>query len=130
MLPRLSDIPHLVIDILLCRAWLHHALLAKQSLLQLPLVARQWFRPCLSANPKCGSLMLTSGMRMLLTKDQLAALIGHELAHIRSRDTLAATIGTVFLEAILMFALLRGDHRASYCLAMVRRPPPNKGKTK
>jgi heat shock protein HtpX len=58
------------------------------------------------ANPKCASLILTKGLRKLLPKDQLTALIGHELAHIRSRDTLAATIGAVFLEAILSIALV------------------------
>src|SRR5665811_534412 len=40
------------------------------------------------ANPKCASIILTKGLRKLLPKDQLTALIGHELAHIRSRDTL------------------------------------------
>jgi heat shock protein HtpX len=58
------------------------------------------------ANPKQASLILTKGLRKALSKDQLAAIIGHELAHIRSRDTLAATIGAVFLEAIIGLAMI------------------------
>ena len=58
------------------------------------------------ANPSCASLVLTKGIRRLLTKDELAALIGHEIGHIKSRDTLAAAIGATFLDAILTLSLL------------------------
>jgi len=58
------------------------------------------------ANPKCASIILTTGLRKTLSKEQIAAIIAHELAHIRSRDTLAATVGAMFLEAILTLALV------------------------
>jgi heat shock protein HtpX len=60
------------------------------------------------ANPKCASIILTKSVRKLLPKDQIAPLIAHELGHIKARDTLAATIGAMFLDAILMFAIALG----------------------
>jgi heat shock protein HtpX len=60
------------------------------------------------ANPKCASIILTKSVRKLLPKDQIAPLIAHELGHIKARDTVAATIGAMFLDAILMFAIALG----------------------
>jgi heat shock protein HtpX len=60
------------------------------------------------ANPKCASIILTKSLRKLLPKNQIAPLIAHELGHIKSRDTLAAAIGAMFLDAILMFAIALG----------------------
>jgi heat shock protein HtpX len=53
-------------------------------------------------------LVITAGLRKRLSRRELAALLGHELAHIRYRDTLSATIGITFLTAIASLALLLG----------------------
>ena len=58
------------------------------------------------ANPKQASIVLTSGLRTLLYGPELEAIIAHEIAHIKSRDTLAATIGVSFLDAIVSLSLL------------------------
>jgi heat shock protein HtpX len=58
------------------------------------------------ANPKCASIIVTKSVRKLLPKNQIAPLIAHELGHIKARDTLAATVGGMFLEAILTLALV------------------------
>jgi len=58
------------------------------------------------ANPKQASLVLTDGLRGLLYGRELEAIIAHEIAHIKSRDTLAATIGVSFLDAIVSLSLL------------------------
>jgi heat shock protein HtpX len=58
------------------------------------------------ANPSIASLILTKSVRKLLPKDQIAPLIAHELGHIKARDTLAATVGGMFLNAILSVALV------------------------
>jgi heat shock protein HtpX len=58
------------------------------------------------ANPYVASIILTKSVRKLLPKDQIAPLIAHELGHIKARDTLAATVGGMFLNAILSVALI------------------------
>jgi heat shock protein HtpX len=58
------------------------------------------------ANPQQASIVLTSGLRALLYGPELGAIIAHEIAHIKSRDTLAATIGVSFLDAIVSLSLL------------------------
>jgi heat shock protein HtpX len=60
------------------------------------------------ANPGVASLILTKSVRKLLPKDQIAPLIAHELGHIKARDTVAATVGAMFLEAIILVALILG----------------------
>jgi heat shock protein HtpX len=58
------------------------------------------------ANPGVASIILTKSVRKLLPKDQIAPLIAHELGHIKARDTLAATVGGMFLGAILSLAMV------------------------
>jgi heat shock protein HtpX len=58
------------------------------------------------ANPGVASLILTKSIRTLLPKNQIAPLIAHELGHIKARDILAATVGGMFLNAILSVALV------------------------
>jgi heat shock protein HtpX len=60
------------------------------------------------ANPQQASLVLTDGLRGLLYGRELEAIIAHELGHIKTRDTLAATIGVSFLSAIVSLALVLG----------------------
>jgi heat shock protein HtpX len=62
----------------------------------------------LGPNPQQAVLVMTTGLRKRLSRAELAAVLGHELAHIRCRDTLSATIGMMFLTAIASLALLLG----------------------
>ena len=49
-------------------------------------------------NPEHAAVAVTQGILRLLTRDELAGVIGHELGHVKNRDiliqTIAATIGT------------------------------------
>jgi heat shock protein HtpX len=60
------------------------------------------------ANPQQASVVLTDGLRSLLYGPELEAIIAHEIGHIKTRDTLAATIGVSFLSAIVSIALILG----------------------
>jgi heat shock protein HtpX len=62
----------------------------------------------LGPNPNQAALVLTSGLRNRLSQAELRAVLGHELAHIRYRDTLSATTGMTFLTAIASLAVLLG----------------------
>lgn len=46
-------------------------------------------------HPDYGAVAITRGLRNRLTKDELAGVIGHEISHIRHRDTLYCTLLTV-----------------------------------
>lgn len=64
--------------------------------------------------PQHGAVAVTTGIMRLLTIDELAGVIAHELAHIKHRDTLissvAATIGgaVTMLADMAMWALIFG----------------------
>jgi heat shock protein HtpX len=66
-------------------------------------------------NPKHAVVAVTEGIRRLLTEEELAGVIGHELAHIGHRDILISSIAATIAGAIMMisrFALFfggRGD---------------------
>lgn len=55
-------------------------------------------------NPKNAAVAITEGIWALLSKEELAGVIAHELAHIRNRDTLISTITATFAGAISMLA--------------------------
>lgn len=55
-------------------------------------------------NPKNGVVAVTEGIMRLLTRDELAGVIAHELAHIRHRDILTGTIVATIAGAISMLA--------------------------
>ncbi len=47
-------------------------------------------------SPKKGAVAVSAGLMQMLSKDELAGVIAHELAHIQNRDTLIMTIaGTI-----------------------------------
>jgi heat shock protein HtpX len=57
-------------------------------------------------SPKRSAVAVTTGIQRLLTKDELAGVIAHELAHIRNRDTLISTIVATFAGAITWIATM------------------------
>jgi len=55
-------------------------------------------------NPKHAVVAVTSGMLKALTYDEIEAVLGHELAHVKNRDTLLSTIAATMAGAITMLA--------------------------
>ena len=47
-------------------------------------------------SPKSSLVAVTTGIMSLLEDDELEAVIGHELSHVRSRDVLVLTLASVF----------------------------------
>jgi len=62
-------------------------------------------------NPKNGVVAVTSGIRKLLTTEELKGVIAHEIAHIKNRDILISTIAAVLVGAITYLA-----HMAQWAL--------------
>ena len=55
-------------------------------------------------SPERAAVALTSGIMRQLSRDELAGVIAHELAHIRNRDTLIMTVSATVAGAISMLA--------------------------
>ena len=55
-------------------------------------------------SPAKGAVAVTTGIRRLLSREELAGVIAHELAHIKNRDTLISSIAATFAGAISMIA--------------------------
>ncbi|TAK27057.1 MAG: protease HtpX [Chloroflexota bacterium] len=55
-------------------------------------------------NPGHALVAVTAGLMRMLDRDELAGVLAHELAHIRNRDTLIATIVATVAGAITMVA--------------------------
>ncbi|MFT6557297.1 zinc metalloprotease HtpX [Sneathiella sp.] len=65
-------------------------------------------------NPQNAAVAATSGLLKIMTKEELAGVMAHELAHIKNRDTLIMTITATIAGAISMlanFALFFGGNR-------------------
>jgi heat shock protein HtpX len=65
-------------------------------------------------NPANAAVAVTSGLMRSLTREELAGVIAHELAHIRNHDTAIMTVTATFAGAISMlanFALFFGGTR-------------------
>ena len=56
-------------------------------------------------NPKNAAIAVTTGIRRLLTREELGAVIAHELAHVGNRDTLIMTMVATMAMAIAMIAM-------------------------
>lgn len=54
-------------------------------------------------DPKHAALALTSGIMKILNDDELKGVIGHEMAHIKNRDTLITTIAAT-IAAVISYA--------------------------
>ncbi len=57
-------------------------------------------------NPANAALCLTRGIIDLLDEDEIRGVISHELAHIKSRDTLIMTVTAAMAGAIMMIAYM------------------------
>jgi len=51
-------------------------------------------------NPRHSAVCVTAGLRRILSRDELAGVIAHELAHIKHRDVLISTIAAIVAGAI------------------------------
>src|SRR5512133_2133665 len=68
-------------------------------------------------NPQNAAVAVTTGLLNMLSRDELAGVIAHELAHIKNHDTLLMTITATIAGAISMLAqfgmFFGGGHRDS-----------------
>lgn len=67
-------------------------------------------------NPENAAVAVTSGLLSTLSRDEIAGVIAHELAHIRNHDTAIMTVTATFAGAITVlanFALFFGGRRDS-----------------
>ncbi|RRR72569.1 MAG: zinc metalloprotease HtpX [Candidatus Viridilinea halotolerans] len=55
-------------------------------------------------SPAKGAVAVTTGITRLLTRDELAGVVAHELAHIKHRDTLISSIAATIAGAVTMIA--------------------------
>ncbi len=65
-------------------------------------------------NPENAAVAVTAGIMQLLSREELAGVVAHELAHIKNRDTLTMTIAATVAGAISMlaqFGLFFGGNR-------------------
>ena len=65
-------------------------------------------------NPENAAVAATTGLLGLLTPDEIAGVMAHELAHVRNRDTLVMTMTATIASAISMlanFGMLFGGNR-------------------
>ncbi len=65
-------------------------------------------------NPKNAAVAVTSGLMRSLSREEMAGVIAHELAHIRNHDTAIMTVTATFAGAISMlanFAMFFGGSR-------------------
>ncbi|HAA32514.1 MAG TPA: peptidase [Cyanobacteria bacterium UBA8553] len=60
-------------------------------------------------DPKHGAIALTQGLIHLLSKDELEAVIAHELTHIKNRDTLIQAVAATIAGAISFIAQIVGQ---------------------
>lgn len=59
-------------------------------------------------NPQHGAVAVNTGLLEMMTEEEAAAVIAHELGHIRNRDTLTMTVSATLAGAITMLAQFGG----------------------
>src|SRR5215475_1081146 len=67
-------------------------------------------------NPEHAAVAATTGLLQMLSREEIAGVLAHELAHVKNRDTLTMTITATIAGAISMlaqFGLFFGGHRNS-----------------
>jgi heat shock protein HtpX len=73
-------------------------------------------------NPEHAAVAVTTGLLAMLSRDEVAAVMAHELAHVRNRDTLVMTMTATIAGAISMlanFGLFFGGGRDRNMFAML-----------
>ena len=74
-------------------------------------------------NPENAAVAATSGLLQMLSRDEVAAVMAHELAHVKNRDTLVMTMTATIAGAISMLAnfglFFRGNDSRGNALAMI-----------
>jgi heat shock protein HtpX len=73
-------------------------------------------------NPENAAVAATSGLLEILSREEVAGVMAHELAHVKNRDTLIMTITATIAGAISMlanFAFFFGGHSRNNPLGMV-----------
>ena len=76
-------------------------------------------------NPRHAAVAVTQGALRLLDRDELAGVIGHELSHIKNRDTLTSTIAATVAGLFSMLAYwgflfgMGGGRRGGHPLALL-----------
>jgi len=73
-------------------------------------------------NPENAAVAATTGLLDMLSRDEIAAVMAHELGHVRNRDTLVMTMVATIAGAISMianFALFTGSGRNNNPLATI-----------
>ncbi|MBX3593594.1 zinc metalloprotease HtpX [Sphingomonas sp.] len=74
-------------------------------------------------NPEHAAVAATTGLLNMLTRDEIAGVMAHELAHVRNRDTLIMTMVATIAGAISMLAnfglFFRGNDNRGALLATV-----------
>lgn len=69
-------------------------------------------------NPQHASVAVTEGLLKMLSREELAGVIAHELSHVNNRDTLIMTIAATMAGALSMIAnmagwgMMMGGHRS------------------
>jgi heat shock protein HtpX len=67
-------------------------------------------------NPRHSAVCVTAGLRQMLTDEELAGVLGHELSHVKHRDVLISTIAAIMAGAITWLTYMTlwgGDNRRS-----------------
>jgi heat shock protein HtpX len=73
-------------------------------------------------NPEHAAVCATTGLLQSLTREEIAGVMAHELAHVRNRDTLTMTVTATIAGAISMlanFAFFFGGNRNNNSLGIV-----------
>jgi len=79
-------------------------------------------------SPSHAAVAVTVGIRQLLSERELRAVLGHELAHVKNRDTLTSSVVAAIASAISMIAwmgmFMGGDRRSGMAglLAVIVAP--------
>ncbi len=90
--------------------WNAVRMLAEQAHIPMP---RVYISPAAAPNafatgrsPRHSAICVTAGLRRMLTNDELAGVIAHELSHIKHRDILISSIAAVIAGAISMLSYM------------------------
>jgi len=73
-------------------------------------------------NPENSAVAATTGLLQTLTRDEIAGVMAHELAHIKNRDTLIMTVTATLAGAISMlaqFGMFFGGNRNNNALGII-----------